>query len=248
MLIFSELESRRFNLNIFRANAESIFVDNLNKQIIDNDIDISIIRLSVDDKVNHSELLKIQYPYIHADTLVYYSFDLKNNNISALKNDLYSELIDENNSSFLEEIIPVVFKNYQNHYFSNPFLDKSFIVDGYIEWSKTFTVKSLDRISWYFKINDDIIGFATCLFNSKEKTCEGVLYGVLPDYSGQGIYSDIIRFTQSYFKNLGYMKMDVSTQIQNFTVQRVWSREGFVISRAYDTFHINSFLKKNKLK
>jgi hydroxyacyl-ACP dehydratase HTD2-like protein with hotdog domain len=36
--------------------------------------------------------------------------------------------------------------------------------------------------------------------------------------------------------------MIIPTQIQNFAVQKIWSREGFELSNAHITIHINSFM------
>jgi hypothetical protein len=90
------------------------------------------------------------------------------------------------------------------------------------------------------KRNNQNIGFATCSIENGE--AEGVLYGVMPEASGGGVYSDIIRFTQGFMKDLGVNIMKVSTQVQNYAVQKVWSREGFFITKSLATIHINSLL------
>jgi acyl dehydratase len=36
--------------------------------------------------------------------------------------------------------------------------------------------------------------------------------------------------------------MKVSTQVWNLAVQKVWSREGFVLTQAFDTYHVNALL------
>lgn len=87
-----------------------------------------------------------------------------------------------------------------------------------------------------------MVAFACCAEDYKTQTCEGVLYGVHPDHSGGGLYGDLIRYTQAKFRDRGYVLMKVSTQIWNLAVQKVWAREGFVLSQAYDTYHINAML------
>lgn len=69
------------------------------------------------------------------------------------------------------------------------------------------------------------------------------MYGVRRPASGGGVYGDLIRFTQAYFKNKGFRKMKVSTQVNNYAVQKVWGWEVFYIAEAYLTVHINAFLE-----
>jgi GNAT superfamily N-acetyltransferase len=147
--------------------------------------------------------------------------------------------VDINSLHLFKSIIPIIFKNYRNHYFSNPYLDKSEILEGYVEWASAYVTEiDTSKKSWLVYKDDILIGFATCSMNKIDNSCEGVLYGVHPEYSGGGIYTDIIRFTQAYFKEHNYEKMFVSTQIQNYTVQKVWQKESFLINNAYYTYHL----------
>ncbi len=69
-----------------------------------------------------------------------------------------------------------------------------------------------------------------------------LLYGVRSEQSGGGVYGDLIRFTQAYFKNQGCTSMKVSTQVNNFGVQKVWVREGFFMTSAYYTLHLTTMM------
>lgn len=239
---FSQVESNRFNLQVFRAKFEDFNPEYLRENLIEEKADILILRMPSDHKANHYKVAKIGYDYIHADTLVYYTCSLTQQEIRPLKNDLQFEQVTSQTASRLKEIVPIIFTAYQNHYFSNPMLDPAAILEGYVEWASNYWDEEENKISWFVKKAGEIAGFATCSFDTEHNECEGVLYGVMPGASGGGIYSDIIRFTQAYFKKLEYKNMLVSTQVQNYAVQKVWSREGFFISRSWDTFHINSML------
>lgn len=246
LISHSVLDSNRFNLNIYRGVMADIDILYINKMIEDNLIDILILRFPVETKDSQFLISELDYPFIHADTLVYYDANLKSLDVKKMKNDLVFEPISEDNFFIIERIIPEIFSNYKNHYSANPILDKNKILAGYLEWTKSYiNLEQKEKVSWVVKKNDSFVGFATCSMNTSTKECEGVLYGVHPDFSGQGIYSDLIRFTQQYFKDNGFQTMKVSTQIQNFSVQRAWSRENFLIKSAFDTYHINCFLKNS---
>lgn len=241
-LIYSQVESKRFGMNVYRSFPEELNANLLKKNILKKEVDILILRLKSNTKYNHHQLEKIGFDFIHADSLVYYKTDLSKTKPNKLRNDLEFIKVNKDNVKIFDEIIPIIFNNYQNHYFSNPFLDKKSIEDGYVEWAKTYSNNDENKISWLVYKNDRVAGFATCAYEKEDKTCEGVLYGVIPEFSGQGLYSDIIRFTQDYFKKLDFETMKVSTQIQNYAVQKVWTREGFHIYDSFETYHVNSLI------
>lgn len=239
---FSQIESRRFNLNIYRGKIDEINVDEIRNLITANRVDVLIVRLPSISKPLHYKLTTIGFNCLHADSLVYYSVDLSNHTIPDFTNDLEFEQITAGNCFQLKKMVPVIFNNYKNHYFSNPYLNREKITEGYLEWALAYSTESKNKISWYAKKNGVIAGFATCSFREEKKECEVVLNGVMPDFSGQGIYSDLVRYMQSYFINLGFNRMLISTQLQNYSVQKTWVREGFFLFDSYETYHINSFL------
>ena len=73
-----------------------------------------------------------------------------------------------------------------------------------------------------------------------------MLNGILPSFSGRGIYTDFIRYILNVFKEMGLKEMKISTQIQNCSVQKVWAREQFYLKESFVTIHINfSYLLDN---
>lgn len=247
-MIYSELESKRFSAKIFRDKFNDFKTRDLQKEIIANDIDIAIIRIPSNKLELTARLDVIGFPYIVADTLVYYECKFDNYTPKALRNaDLEFEKCTSIHGDLIEELTGKIFPNYTSHYNSNSFLDKNLILDGYKEWARGYTDAD-GKVVFLVKKNGVNIGFATCSWENDSKKCEGVLYGVLAEYSGGGVYSDIIRYTQEYFRKKEFEKMLVSTQIQNFAVQKVWTREGFTLTESYNTIHINSMLSKSTKK
>ncbi len=248
-MIYSPTESLRFKKNIFRKTIEisnQFEIDKLKKDLSNFRVDILFLRINTLLKYEQYKLTNIGYTTLHCDSLVYYKCSLFHNQKEDLKNKLNFIIVTKNNYEILAEIIPLIFHNYQNHYYSNPLLDKDDIVDGYIEWViKSIIEFKTDEITWivYNEFNE-IVGFAKCSFNIKESSCEGILFGVLPNYSNGGIYTDLIRYTKNYFADLGIETMVVSTQLQNYAVQKIWAREKFHMYKSYDTYHINSLLNR----
>ena len=247
-MIYSELESKRFKAKIFRDKINDFKTKDLQQELIKNDADIAIIRLPSNKLYLLSKLDIIGFPYIVADTLVYYECKFNNYLPKALRNvELEFEKCTSQHGNLIEELTGKIFPNYISHYNSNPFLDKKLILDGYKEWARGYTATE-GKVVFLVKKNGIDIGFATCSWDNDTKKCEGVLYGVLPEYSGGGVYSDIIRYTQEYFRKQGFEKMIVSTQTQNIAVQKVWNREGFELTESYNTIHVNCMLNKSTRK
>lgn len=241
---FSITESKRFEKRIFRGLINYIDENIILFKILAENIDILILRIPSEKIDQISKLEKIKIPYIVADTLVYYYLDLINYTPNNLKNkDLIFIKCKPENQNTLNHLVECIFANYQNHYTSNPYLNSKSILEGYKEWASNY-IDSINngKICFLVKNKGDFIGFATCSYSDQTKEGEGVLYGVKRSVSGKGIYGDIIRYTQRYFKAIGCKTMKVSTQIQNFAVQKVWTREGFVLKKAFNTIHINSLL------
>ena len=237
---YSKIESNRFDLCIYREKIDSLNADyeNIKSKLEKNDVDILILRLPTLSMPDHYKLLSDSYRVIHADSLLYYKNDLQKSNGSVLRNDFSFECIENDNVDCLNEMIPIIFSDYQNHYFSNPLLDRTKIISGYIEWAMSYSNVGNGRIAWIVKDHEKNVAFATCYFDEKERMCDGILYGVMPEYSGRGVYSDLICYTKSFFKEKGFEKMYVSTQLQNVAVQKVWCREGFRLDHSYETYHI----------
>ncbi|KKM65028.1 hypothetical protein LCGC14_1495430 [marine sediment metagenome] len=243
---YSEKESRRFGFNIYRDMCDHVDEKAILKTILENDVDIFILRVLSRNEAELSKLDNIGVPYIFGDTLCCYTIDLQKYDHKPLKNDLEFERCIEENKADLISMAEVVFGQYINHYTSNPYLSNETSVESFKQWTSEYVVDEPDAddkvISWLVKRDGKSIGFATCDYNFITGKGEGVLYGVLPDASGNGVYSDIIRFTQKFLKDLGIKDMKVSSQSHNFGVQKVWSREGYFMNKAYTTVHLNAFL------
>src|SRR5436190_7870326 len=129
---FSKVDSERFSMRIFRATVDKIVPQQVRKDLIRNKADILILRMPVTNKEDHHLVSSIGFPFLHADTLVHYQLPVKNYKTPNLRNDLAFEVIGSDNAGELDKLVPLIFKHYRNHYFSNPFLDRKLINDGYL--------------------------------------------------------------------------------------------------------------------
>lgn len=241
ILHYSPSESKRFDMKIYRGTLDEVSSGTLRKQILRDEIDLAIVRIDA-SSAQLSKVFQLGFPVIQADTLVYYHTDFSTYTPKPLRNsDLTFSVMTPDDVGLANELVSVIFTQYTNHYNANVYLDKRDILAGYQEWVAGYidTAHS-DKICYKVQKKGEVVGFATVAIEGE--VGEGVLYGVLPEFSGMGIYSDIIRFTQSEVLSLGCTRMKVSTQVQNYAVQKVWSREGFVLQESFATLHINAML------
>jgi hypothetical protein len=246
---FSPVESSRFKYKIYRGNITNINEGLITGIINNQQPDILILRLPVDFKREHYKLNNLGYPVLHCDTIVYYFCTLSSQKILPLRNNLKFNLVTKQTQHLVDKLTDEIFMDYQSHYFSNPALNKNDIVRGYREWAQSFIHDNDDnKFSWYVTLNEEVVAFAMGSSLKDNSTCEGVFSGVKKEFAGKGIYTDIVRFLQNYFTNEGMKIMKVSTQIQNYSVQKTWINEGFRLKQAFDTYHINCFLSNKEIR
>lgn len=243
----SPLDSARFDLDVVRGKQLDPDSKAIAKAIFETDCDLAIIRVPSAANGIHG-VSRWSLPLIHADTLVYYTCDLRRYSPAPLRNpDLTFRKAAPGDMVALRELISETFRHYRSHYHANPLLDPARILAGYQEWAEGHALTP-DRNLWIAEREGRLAAFAACSESADGLTGEGVLYGVSPLESGGGIYGDLIRHTQADFAARGFSTMLVSTQVNNFAVQKVWAREGFYLFEAWDTYHVNALLSgKNKV-
>lgn len=238
--MLSEVESRRFGRRVSRNTFESIDSQAV-RAIQQARPDLAIVRFPSSELAHVHRLAMFGASPIVADTLVYYGCELASTIPRPLRNTaLEFRRADSSRTDDLRGLVNLIFRDYRNHYVSNPTLDHEAILAGYVEWGLSF-VSSRDRgVAWIVYLNDRPVAFANC--SSDGDVFEGVLYGVHPEFAGQGIYGDLIAFTQAHAKEQQFRRMVVSTQIDNLAVQKAWVRQGFFLERPLNTVHLNLFL------
>lgn len=124
----------------------------------------------------------------------------------------------------VEDITKIVFRDYPNHYY-NDVRTRSQALSIYIDWAT-----SLKDGMIYEK--DSPVAYA--LFG---EPCELVLGGVLPEHRGSGLYRNFVQQCMSWGLERGIEEIEISTQISNLSVQRVWASLGMKPHHSYFTYH-----------
>ena len=140
-------------------------------------------------------------------------------------------------SAVVGSIAARAFQDYMGHYHADPRLDGAAADAVYVDWAERSTRAASSDKPVLLAMNDDgAIGFLTLRRNS-EAEMEIVLNAVHPAHQGAGIYADLVRAAIDLTDRCGCERLLVSTPIQNYPVQRVWVRHGFVPSAGVHTLH-----------
>lgn len=246
MITYSGTESSRFNMHIWRGQSDNVDLDELNNIIKIHDYDILIMRYPTCSQHEHFKLHTLpQCTVIHTDSLIYLELSLSQILVDNNNNNLKFKLLNHNQKDILTSLIGPIFKNYPNHYYSNPLLTKTSITQGYIEWAESLFEKEYCDTWTMFDLNTNkIVAFFIC---NKEtnKIVDMILGGCAPDARGNGVFYNLIYHIKKHYKGQGFTTLKVSTQLQNIKAQRIYQKSGFRIVSSYETYHIINNLKWN---
>ena len=241
---YSDIDSRRFGLNIYRATLPEIQEGELFEQLVSNKVDVAILRFPTSEQHEISRLDRLGVPFTVGDVLVHYASDLRSLKTRTARNlGLTFESAGDEHHQVLDALVTEIFAGYRNHYSSNPILPKVDVLDGYCEWAREYCRNGREgRWAWIVRDAGLPVAFLTCSEAKDAQEAVVVLNGVLPEVAGRGIYGDLVTFAQQFFAQRGVPLMLISTQVQNVAVQKAWTHSGFVPTHSYFTVHVNASL------
>lgn len=205
---------------------------------------LAIVRVPAGDMALPLALMANGLSPIHADTLVYYERDVSSPARQVKQDSTFLiEPAVESDRAVLLTLATEVFRKYRSHYHANPRLDSKIIADGYGEWATSCLVDSLEleqrkHETWVVRQYSRVVAFATCAIDGQNKNAEILLNAVDPCCERKGIYGSLLRHLVDTYHCRGLSTFQISTQVWNYTVQRAWVREGFLLTHAFDTYHV----------
>ena len=141
------------------------------------------------------------------------------------------------------DLVPILdiakrcYAGYQSHYHADPRLDSETCDEVYVSWARRCCEPGSAADEMLVAEDDgEVVGFFSV--KSHGATGEGVLSGVDPRYRSRGLYHAFMQAAMASLRNAGVEEMHVSTQIWNSTVQRAWTRQGFLPATSTLTFHL----------
>lgn len=172
------------------------------------------------------------------DTLVYYARDIGDvSDPAPSPQGVIIRPATEADATAVGDVARAAFVDYVGHYHSDPRLDNTAADAAYVEWAETSIRTADPSLPALVALQPDrVVGFLTLRLNS-DVEIEIMLNAVHPEVQRRGIYRRLVEHAISVGRAAGCSLAIVSTQINNYAVQRVWSRLGFTHSRSLYTFH-----------
>ena len=230
------LETRRFGLTCAKRTDLSAPLSDVNAAARAQGVQMISTRIAVGDLAQVHALEDDGYRLM--DALVYYgrTFDANWSEPQA-RHDYTLRLASAADADAVAQVSRAAFTGYLGHYHIDLRLDSAQADAAYVEWAEN----SVRHMSGDDKVmialdGDTVVGFVALRRNTYEQF-ELVLNGVHPAYQRLGIYSSLVARALSVAREKDAAEVIVSTQINNYAVQKVWVRLGMHHQSSYYTFH-----------
>ena len=236
----SDLETRRFGITCARIRAGEM-TSRADLVEVNREAREAGVRM-ISTRVDVGAL-----PQVHAleadgyrlmDTLVYYGGPLRPTGVDRSGPDGVSfRPARPRDAPAVAAIARRAFADYIGHYHADPRLDRSAADAAYIEWAEVSIARPAPRDQAFLATLDKTpLAFLTTR-NPVEGKYEIVLNAVDPAHQAMGIYRTLLEAARRMIDGPDDARLSVSTQINNYAVQRVWSRIGLVHESSIYTFH-----------
>lgn len=137
----------------------------------------------------------------------------------------------------VEAIAAAAFAGYDSHFHADPRLDRAACDAVYTSWARnSVLVPGVADAVLVAEVAGALAGFLTLKW-AEAATGEGPLYGVAPEFQGQGLGQALLHHGLRWFAARGAAGMQMSTQVTNARSQTAWIRQGFRPDHALYTFH-----------
>jgi len=228
---YSDLDSRRFGIRIFRARVDDVpAAADLLQFAQSADLDLLIVRCPV-EAIATAQALERSGAFL-TDTLVYYrgSTDKFEPSPTACV-----RLCQTGDRAALEAVARASFSTFFGHYHADPRLDPVAATEGYVQWASSGLTDPASVVL-VCETEGRLSGFLTAK-NLDGKTWEVLLNGVAPEFQHRGLYAALFREIGRRARAQGASQVLVSTQLANMAPQKVWTRAGLEPDHAVHTFH-----------
>jgi GNAT superfamily N-acetyltransferase len=231
----SELDSAHFAINVARARVSLENLSQIVRDCSEANVDLLIARCVASD-LGTAQAME-QQGFRLMDTLLYYGFDLAKRAIPEDRGEFSVRSLAPGDKDQVCAVAAAAFAGYMGHYHADPQLDRSKCDEAYVSWAERSCLPgtAADHIL-VAEHGAEVVGFATLRRNSPQEV-EGLLFAVAPPWQGKGICRSFMIRSLQWCRSQGAMRMIISTQLSNVSMQKVWCRVGFEPSHSYHTFH-----------
>jgi hypothetical protein len=236
-VVHSLVESQRLGLTVGRCSipvGSNLLDEEVVLKVVNSAFDLVILRYpSARTRLNHLIAAQSKNSF-QADTLLYFSRDIDQNGVGQSTEVVGVRSARAHDEEAIRNVALKAFKSYGSHYSTNPRIDRSRVLDGYVDWASR---QMHDATVVLVHQTEVVDGFLS--LNINDGVAEIVLNAVDPSAQNQGVYQRLLDGTVRIAYENNYKKIITSTQLTNYKVMRVWTKNKFSIFLSLNTVHLN---------
>jgi GNAT superfamily N-acetyltransferase len=235
----NDIVSSRFGFEFGRLDAAAIPMPALAAAIAGADADGFQV---LSTRIDATDLRRVQaledLGFRVMDTLVYYRLELPEGSAAQAPAERHACVdLDSAGAGAAGAIALRAFHNYMGHYHADPRLSDEAADEAYADWvARLLLDPTPGQIALGSAKQGHLVGFLVGRPRNPG-TSEILLNATLPEEQGGGHYTALLENYVHRVAKRGDREVVISTQLQNYGVQRVWVRAGFTLYRSYHTLH-----------
>jgi len=228
------LESDRFAVRFARLEADG--PDDLARALAAADadgVDVTSARADATDLPSVRRLEEAGFRLM--DTLVYHARALTPDDGAASDPRVFD--LEPNDADACADVARTAFRTYHGHYHADPRLSDDAAAEAYADWAARLVREPADgRLVLGARDGGSVAGFLAGVPRG-DGSSEIILNAVRPDAQRTGLYGAMLRAFLARAAERGDERVMISTQLQNYAVQRAWARAGFILYQSFHTLH-----------
>ncbi|HRH58197.1 MAG TPA: GNAT family N-acetyltransferase [Chitinophagales bacterium] len=221
LLTFSENESNKLNLKVYRANQINGFDHvNLLNEILDKKADVIRLKIPFDNNRTFEQIEKTAFPYNIFKSLIRMSVK---KDAPKPEKQICNEIDFQKYDISKEDTLRILLKNSLNEPteigFTNSIYDAIIDTEKMIQLSTEYYIKLAnegEQLGNYFYLaylEEQCIGF--CSFQIRNNKSEGLFYTIAPSYRSKGMARELLAYARAQSFINGADEFSTNTIIQN---------------------------------
>jgi len=232
----SEPDSRRFGMPYVRAkNVTAAEIGQALEFCRRHQAAICVARCATGDFATVHALENAGFRVM--DTLLYYRLRLGDAPIPEPRLALPIRMASAADSDAVGRLAAAAFADYFSHYHADPRLDRRKVDEVFVDWARRSCLDKTVADAVFVAVDGSELGAFATMRRNDDAEGEGVLFAVHPRCQQKGVYGDLMISGMHWCLEQGRQRMIVSTQVNNYAVQRAWVRLGFRLYASFYTLH-----------
>lgn len=249
-IIFSEEESKFFDLKMGRAEMDEISVNEIQQQIIEENYDLCRLRVKTGDSLLIQKLEEIGFSYYFSGAITTYKVDFSREQLRPYRDpSIEFELYDGTKYDLFKGLLEEIFDDYPLSFYAidalNALIPRTKQRQGVSSYFAGVDYDDWNQPAWFVKYKGEYAGILIARSWDNRTHGEGTLSGVIPKYRNTGLFLDIINFIQNYCIETNIRWGHTGARLHEIASHKFFTKKGMYVDNSYLVFYISSLLSKS---